>query len=98
MEQIDVLKYVKGAEKVNVKKEEDMAEDMIEDDTKEEIIPMYPEATPGQGPNEESYKEDDEEAAKNSIDDLEEIINVMQYPEKVPSRVEPKTNWDTATY
>ena len=94
MEQIDVLKYVKGAEKVNVKKEEDMAEDMIEDDTKEEIIPMYPEATPGQGPNEESYKEDDEEAAKNSIDDLEEIINVMQYPEKVPSRVEPKTNWD----
>ena len=93
MEQIEELKSVKGEEEANVKKEEDIGEDVVEDDTKEETIPMYPQVSLGKYPKVES---DEEEAAKNSIDDVDNDENNEQSNdsdeifEKVPSQAEPK--------
>ena len=57
MEQIDELISVKGAEEVNAEEEEDVAED----DTKEETMPIFPEVSLGKDPKENS----DEDEAKN---------------------------------
>ena len=106
MEQIDELISVKGAEEVNVEEEEDMDKDVdvVDDNTREETIPMYPKVSLGKVPNGESDQEDEEEeAAKSSADDLDneedneqsndsdEILDHMKDPEEeVPSRAEPE--------